>query len=504
MEKLLIIQLSGGIGNQLFQLANAYQLSLTFNRKLLISNKNSSPRNTYWENVLVKFKDFLINNDEFNKLKSKATIYNWAMTRFEYKEIILNDSIECYCIEGYYQTFKYFDLSIFKNMLNLNFKQNKYTIQDNDVAVHIRRTDYTNNNFHKVLSINYYFNCFKFLNKEVNINKMYVFSDDLKWCKEHFKYTNIEYVSCNNEIEELIFMSTFNYFIIANSSFSWWASYLSNAKKIYCPEHWFINGCHLNTKDLKPNHWITIDDDLPYLDDNISRRFNKNVFNVISLGCACCVVQNIHDNIYKHLGPLYAQSGNKTNFFDWVITDFKGIVYLFENLVFRDDQFLSKKHFTSSDVYVSPNKLHGGWSSVYKKVENKEAKMIFLHDVEKQYINIPNSFFEKYKRRFERLYYKLLENDIIHFIHCFDFQWLSPYFPNKEEINTFFKCCKQINPTCNVQLYFLIHPNYNNEENQKLFLEYTSIQNLNVFYLEDKGWKDDWKAAHLTFDKFFA
>ena len=35
MNKLLIIQVSGGIGNQLFQLANAYQLSLKYNRKLL-------------------------------------------------------------------------------------------------------------------------------------------------------------------------------------------------------------------------------------------------------------------------------------------------------------------------------------------------------------------------------------------------------------------------------------------------------------------------------------
>jgi hypothetical protein len=38
--KYIIIQLSGGIGNQLFQLANAYQISINYSRELLICNIN--------------------------------------------------------------------------------------------------------------------------------------------------------------------------------------------------------------------------------------------------------------------------------------------------------------------------------------------------------------------------------------------------------------------------------------------------------------------------------
>lgn len=502
MNKLLIIQVSGGIGNQLFQLANAYQLSIKYNRKLLICNTNSHPRNLYWDSVFKKFNDNLISFDEFRKLKSTAKIYDWAMFKFEHKEIILHDNFDCYCIEGYYQTYKYFDLYNFSKMLNLDYVQNKYTIQENDVVVHIRRTDYAKNNFHKILSINYYFNALKNLEKELKINKLYVFSDDLKWCKENFKYVNVEYVECNNEIEEFVFMSTFKYFIIANSSFSWWASYLSSAKKIYCPKHWFLNGCHLNTKDLRPDHWIVIDDDLPFEENGTLSKFDKNVFNVISLGCACCVVNNIHNNIYKHLGPLYHQSGNSTNFFDWIICDFKSIVYVFENLVFRDDKFLNRNVFTSENIYVH-HRLWGGWANVNKKIECRDTKMIFLHDVVKSTVQIPKEFFDKYKRRFERLYNKIIEHDTIHFIHCFDFQWLPPYFPTKEEIDTFFKCCKHINPICNVQLYFLIDPKHNSEENQKYFKLYETIENVNLFFLKNKGWHDDWKAGHLNFEDFF-
>ena len=60
--------------------------------------------------------------------------------------------------------------------------------------------------------------------------------------------------------------------------------------------------------------------------------------------------------------------------------------------------------------------------------------MVFLHDVRNDKNDIPVDFFDKYKRRFERLNKKLLEHDTIHLMHCFDFQWLKPYFPNKETL----------------------------------------------------------------------
>ena len=45
--KYIILQIAGGIGNQLFQLANAYQISIDFSRELLICDINSFSRNIY-------------------------------------------------------------------------------------------------------------------------------------------------------------------------------------------------------------------------------------------------------------------------------------------------------------------------------------------------------------------------------------------------------------------------------------------------------------------------
>ena len=233
-------------------------------------------------------------------------------------------------------------------------------------------------------------------------------------------------------------------------------------------------------------------------------KFDKSKFNIISLGSACCMVQSIHDNVYNNIGPIFRQPENATNFFDWLITDFKFILYLFENLMFNDDNFLCVDNFTFQDINASPQQLQGGWSNVYRKVEFKDkniGSIISLHDVKKESNEIPMEFIEKYKRRFERLYNKIKNHDTIYLMHCFDFQWLEPYFPLVSEIYKFFSACKTINPTCDVKLYFFVHPNYHDNP---VFKEYKYIDSVKLCFLKDKGFHADWKANNLTFNEFLS
>ena len=243
------------------------------------------------------------------------------------------------------------------------------------------------------------------------------------------------------------------------------------------------------------------DDDAPYESD----LFSKEHFNIISLGTACCMVQNIHDNVYKNLGPLFRQPDNATNFFDWLIIDFKTIVSVFENLVFRDDSFLSPEYFTMKNVKATSSKLHGGWASTYRKVEHTKYTMIALHDVKKGNFTIPVEFYEKYQRRFNRLYEKIINHDVIHLCHCIDFQWLDPYFPKEDEIMKVFEYCKMINQFCNVKLYLLIHPKFQTDEYAHYYEKYENIGNVYIHKLQDigEGWTDDWKSQHLDFKIFF-
>lgn len=537
--KYIIIQPVGGLGNQLFQIANAYQLSIEFNRRLLICDQNGSSRGVYWNNVLRYFSRHLISKTQFLELKKKSAVYNWASRRFEYKKIVLDPRHDCYCIDGYYQSYKYFDLNAFERLLQFehNSSNSNKTIEPDGIALHIRRTDYLSKNFHKPLALDYYYNAVERIitdrgSKAPSRNPihLYIFSDDIEWCKQNFAYSNTDhkcvtqYVTLESELEELYMMSRFSTIVIANSSFSWWAAYLnntSNQKEVYCPKHWFVNGCHLNTKDMRPPNWVISDDDAPFAKK--AHKFDKNVFNVISLGSACCMVQNIHDNIYSDLGPLFRQPANATNFFDWLICDFRFVAYLFENLAFNDAGFLCPTNFTFDDVSATSKELAGGWSQVYRKVEfnrghganttsdaasdaasdatsdSQCGTMIALHDVKKEHTQIPNEFVEKYKRRFERLYNKIKNNRTINLMFCFDFQWLKPYFPLVNEIAGIFQNCRAINPQCAVKLYFFVHPNY---RGNPVFEEYKFIDNLELCFLKNKGFHTDWKANNLTFDEF--
>ena len=70
-----------------------------------------------------------------------------------------------------------------------------------------------------------------------------IFADDIKWAKqmlrnnEKFIFEEGEYDIC----EKIRLMSNCKHFIISNSSFSWWAQFLSSNrnKMVVSPNRWY-------------------------------------------------------------------------------------------------------------------------------------------------------------------------------------------------------------------------------------------------------------------------
>ena len=84
-----------------------------------------------------------------------------------------------------------------------------------------------------------------------------VFSDDIDWCKKTFK-GNVDFYNSGNDIEDLKHMAEYKYMIIANSSYSLFASLINDKECVIAPNTWFGKDIKLETKDLLPDRFIQI------------------------------------------------------------------------------------------------------------------------------------------------------------------------------------------------------------------------------------------------------
>jgi hypothetical protein len=91
-------------------------------------------------------------------------------------------------------------------------------------------------------------------------NNIFVFSDDITWCRNNLGFKNMIFVEGNVDIEDLWLMSLCEKNIIVNSSFSWWGAYLNTSKDkvVIAPSNWFGPSAGLNSSDIIPDEWNKI------------------------------------------------------------------------------------------------------------------------------------------------------------------------------------------------------------------------------------------------------
>lgn len=123
---------------------------------------------------------------------------------------------------------------------------------DDRVAIHVRRGDYVGNKFYvDLMETDYYEKAIKhFPNAQ-----FLVFSDDIPWCMEQDIFKGMSFSGGLSDIGDLNHMMCCKGIITANSSFSFWAAYLSNAEKIITPKKWFTDGIK---RVSIPEGWIQI------------------------------------------------------------------------------------------------------------------------------------------------------------------------------------------------------------------------------------------------------
>jgi hypothetical protein len=256
----------GGIGNQLFQWSIGRAIEIKYGCDTYLDLRHMSIQNgiTKREFELSIFPNInykLIDDSTINEIYQKEVIELTESNFNTYSSEL--DKEKNYVLFDYWQ--KYYLIENYINEIiselsctdpiTENLLKKYPNISNNSVSIHIRRTDYlTSNGFHPVQPISYYERALEIIGEYDNI---FVFSDDINWCKENLKFKNMTFVENNNSVTDLWLMSFCTNNIIANSSFSWWGALLNKNKnkKVIVPNNWFS---YIDVSTMHPKNWIKI------------------------------------------------------------------------------------------------------------------------------------------------------------------------------------------------------------------------------------------------------
>jgi len=130
------------------------------------------------------------------------------------------------------------------------------------VSVHLRRGDYLSDKIMDVCSMDYYRAAAKYMEERIGRPTYFVFSDDADWVRSHVDFlpgaTLIDHNKGPDSYRDMQLMSRCKHHIIANSSFSWWGAWLnpSAEKIVVAPYTWFRDG--RDDSDLVPSQWTRL------------------------------------------------------------------------------------------------------------------------------------------------------------------------------------------------------------------------------------------------------
>lgn len=312
---MIIVQLAGGLGNQMFQYATARRLARVrgVSLKLDLSaygpdgDKQAEGLEAFRRHVRIqKFKivaeqatpqeiislrdPYTDNNRTVSRLVRQCRIFwpefCWPRTHFNehgyrFDPEVLGLQTPCY-LSGFWQSEKYFsdiaetirseltpvDPAILENARRYAAELRKsgsavvsLHVRRGETAVAQEKLKSSKGVWGPPTSIDYIERAIK----EFSSNfKFLVFSDtaaDIAWCKENIKADQLYFSEGHNDIEDMMLMSLCDHHIIA-STFSWWAAWLGfrPGKRVVAPSQWGFPDAKFKmvTDDLIPPDWQMI------------------------------------------------------------------------------------------------------------------------------------------------------------------------------------------------------------------------------------------------------
>lgn len=302
--------LMGGLGNQLFQYAFSLRLATESGGSVVLDpNLGTIRLNGEGHPELSSFQT----NFDFSPVDKKSTsnfakrlvgllvrshltapsfqvrLFNFLLTIFakvmlsiHYREIIRlhvssdagHNSVDFRknLFIGYFQTYSYSNPEIEGEILQKITPRNlgkgylelaRKASSEHPLIVHIRLTDYLTEEKFGIPSYEYYQRAIETQWISGKYNKIWLFSDDLSAARDFIPKIFREHISEIN-LDEFDSAQTLNVmrlgfgYVLANSTFSWWAARLSNTRDalVIYPDPWFES--MPSPKAMCPPNWVSI------------------------------------------------------------------------------------------------------------------------------------------------------------------------------------------------------------------------------------------------------
>lgn len=262
---MIIVRFQGGLGNQMFQYAIYRKLQLEGNivkADLTEYQRKGNLRSFCVDKVFgipidiaTKKEVFYISGGEKNFFEKAVRKY--IKRKQVYKEVQIPNidamlKIGVGYLNGYWQSMRWFsDIEqILKNELifqNIDekFVQTCKTIaEEQSVSIHVRMGDYTNLDelYGGICTKDYYTKAIAHIGNQIENPTFYVVSDEPERAKELLgDIVDARYLENDHpDYWDMYFMSSCRHNILANSSFSWWSTFLNNHedKIVVAPSKW--------------------------------------------------------------------------------------------------------------------------------------------------------------------------------------------------------------------------------------------------------------------------
>ncbi|MEN0045800.1 MAG: alpha-1,2-fucosyltransferase [Bacteroidota bacterium] len=292
---MIVIRLKGGMGNQMFQYAAGRgiaerigtNLYLDLSQLLDHNLKNTTPRHYDLDLFQIEPK-FVLPPSVIKKLYAIPTPYvrSWTKkyalrgkqyfkeTQFPVIEALLNQPPDHTYYNGWWQSERYFENVTATIRAEFQFRNERLPASSdlfeqiastNSVCLNIRRTDFLLVDWLKVADLAYFTRASDYMIKRLQQPHFFVFSDDIEWGRKNIRINghpvHIVGAEMNGHryINKFQLMQACKHFIIPNSSYAWWAAWLSeNPEKIViAPKVWFTNS-NRDSSDLVPKKWIRL------------------------------------------------------------------------------------------------------------------------------------------------------------------------------------------------------------------------------------------------------